>query len=124
MQNMWGKKDQMKAKFTKKNKMINTTNATNTTNNLNKKNMIFMTGFTRFIIQVIKIINSLPKNQSNFVITSQILRSVTSMGANDQEADGTLTKKDFLHTYTIVRKEAKETNFWLRLITGIQILTP
>ena len=37
------------------------------------------------------------------------------MGANDQEADGTLTRKDFLHTYTIVRKEGKETNFWLSL---------
>lgn len=39
-----------------------------------------------------------------------------SIGANDQEADGTLTKKDFIHCYTTVRKECKETNFWLRLI--------
>jgi len=38
------------------------------------------------------------------------------MGANDQEADGTLTKKDFVHCYTVVRKEAKETNFWIRLV--------
>jgi len=38
------------------------------------------------------------------------------MGANDQEADGTLTKKDFIHCYTVVRKETKETNFWLKLI--------
>ena len=38
------------------------------------------------------------------------------MGANDQEADGTLTKKDFIHCYTTVRKEGKETNFWLTLI--------
>lgn len=38
------------------------------------------------------------------------------MGANDQEADGALTTKDFLHGFTIVRKEAKETVFWLRLI--------
>jgi four helix bundle protein len=38
------------------------------------------------------------------------------MGANDQEADGTLTKKDFIHCYTVVRKESKETNFWLKLI--------
>ena len=70
-----------------------------------------------FIIQVIKLVNSLSKTESNLVITRQLLRSVTSMGANDQEADGTLTKKDFLHTYTIVRKEGKETNFWLSLIS-------
>jgi len=69
-----------------------------------------------FIIDVIKIVNTLPKTPSNLVIINQILRSVTSMGANDQEADGTLTKKDFLHKYSIVRKESKETLFWLSLI--------
>ncbi|MBI4097493.1 MAG: four helix bundle protein [Candidatus Levybacteria bacterium] len=70
----------------------------------------------RFIVDVIKLVNALPKTESNLVIIRQILRSVTSMGANDQEADGTLTRKDFLYTYTIVRKEGKETNFWLSLI--------
>lgn len=69
-----------------------------------------------FIVRVIKLVNSLPKNSSNLVITGQLLRCVTSMGANDQEADGTLTKKDFIHSYVIVRKESKETYFWLSLI--------
>ncbi len=71
----------------------------------------------KFIVRVIKLVNSLPKTSSNVVIIPQILRCVTSMGANDQEADGTLTKKDFVHCYTIVRKESKETNFWLMLIS-------
>jgi four helix bundle protein len=70
----------------------------------------------KFIIEVIKLTNALPKTESNLVIIRQVLRSATSIGANDQEADGTLTKKDFLHTYTIVRKEGKETNFWLSLL--------
>lgn len=70
----------------------------------------------KFIVRVIRLVNKLPRTSSNLVIIGQILRSVTSMGANDQEADGSLTKKDFTHMYTIVRKEAKETNFWLRLI--------
>ncbi len=70
-----------------------------------------------FIIQVIKLVNSLPKTPSNLVIIGQILRSATSMGANDQEADGTLTKRDFLYSFTVVRKEGKETNFWLSLIS-------
>ncbi len=70
----------------------------------------------KFVVEVIKLVNALQKTESNLVITRQLLRSVTSMGANDQEADGTLTRKDFLHTYTIVRKEGKETNFWLSLI--------
>lgn len=75
----------------------------------------------KFVVEVIKLVNSLPKTESNIVIIRQILRSATSMGANDQEADGTLTKKDFLHTYTIVRKEGKETNFWLSLISDTNL---
>lgn len=38
------------------------------------------------------------------------------MGANDQEADGTDSRKDFIFKYTIVRKEGKETCYWLRII--------
>lgn len=96
--------------------MINTTNATNTTNNSIRKYDIHERIY-QFIISVIKLVNSLPRTPSNLVTINQILRSATSMGANDQEADGTLTKKDFIHTFTIVRKEGKETNFWLRLIS-------
>jgi four helix bundle protein len=69
-----------------------------------------------FIVRVIKLVTVLPKTDSNHVIIPQLLRSVTSIGANDQEADGTLTKKDFIHSYIIVRKESKETKFWLMLI--------
>lgn len=39
-----------------------------------------------------------------------------SNGANANEADGTLTKKEFLHTFAIARREAKETSYWLRLL--------
>jgi four helix bundle protein len=70
----------------------------------------------KFVINVIMMTNILPKTSTNLVIINQIIRSVTSMGANDQEADGTLTRKDFTHCYIIVRKESKETVFWLSLI--------
>lgn len=69
-----------------------------------------------FIVDVIKFLNKLPKTPSNFIFINQITRSVTSIGANDQEADGASSKKDFLHCYTLVRKEGKETVFWLRII--------
>lgn len=75
----------------------------------------------KFIVGVIILVNKLPRNPSNHVIISQILRSATSMGANDQEADGTITRKDFMHCYTIVRKENKETNFWLKLISDTNL---
>jgi len=97
--------------------MSNTTNISmNTTNVSIKKTYDIHKRIYEFIIKVIKVVNSLTKTSSNQVIMGQILRSVTSMGANDQEADGSLTKKDFLHRYTIVRKEGKETVFWLSLI--------
>ncbi len=41
------------------------------------------------------------------------------MGANDKEADGAATKKEFVYRFGVVRKEGKETNFWLRLIGAI-----
>ena len=72
----------------------------------------------QFIVKVIKFVNTLPKTPSNQVIIYQILKSVTSMGANDQEADGSPTRKEFVHRFGIVRKEGKETNYWLRLTSA------
>lgn len=70
----------------------------------------------QFILRVISLTKSLSSTQQNLILINQIVRSVTSMGANDQEADGTDTRKDFIAKYAIVRKEGKETNYWLRLI--------
>lgn len=69
-----------------------------------------------FVVKVLELINKLPKTSINLILINQIARSSTSMGANDQEADGALTKKDFVHGFTIVRKEGKETIYWLKLI--------
>lgn len=71
----------------------------------------------QFVIRVIKLTKSLPRNSENLILINQIIRSATSMGANDQEADGTDSRKDFISKYSIVRKEGKETNYWLRLIS-------
>ena len=84
----------------------------------NKKYDIYDRIF-KFIVAVIKLVRLLPRNEECIVIIKQILRSVTSMGANSQEADGVSSRKDFLHCFTIVRKEAKETLFWLRLIVEL-----
>ena len=70
----------------------------------------------QFVLRVLNLTKSLPKTTQNLVLIAQITRSVTSMGANDQEADGTDSRKDFIAKYSIVRKEGKETNYWLRLI--------
>ncbi|MCL5010394.1 MAG: four helix bundle protein [Patescibacteria group bacterium] len=69
-----------------------------------------------FVIRVINLTKVLPKNPQNDVIVYQIVKSATSMGANDQEADGSQSRKDFIAKYSIVKKETKETNYWLRII--------
>lgn len=70
----------------------------------------------QFVIRVINLTKILSKTPQNLILINQVIRSATSMGANDQETDGADSKKDFIAKYSIVRKEGKETNYWLRLI--------
>ncbi|MBM3209140.1 four helix bundle protein [Candidatus Shapirobacteria bacterium] len=70
----------------------------------------------RFVLRVLKLLESLPKTAINLIIIDQCGRAVTSVGANDQEADACLSKRDFLVKYGFVKKELKETNYWIRLI--------
>jgi four helix bundle protein len=72
-----------------------------------------------FVLSVLKFLRKLPRTQENLVIIGQIAKSVTSVGANDQEADGVSTKREFIHCYTVVRRELKETVYWLRLICDL-----
>lgn len=71
----------------------------------------------QFVLRVVRLLDSLPKKPANLNILDQCGRSVTSVGANDQEADACESRRDFLAKYSIVKKELKETNYWLRLIT-------
>lgn len=72
-----------------------------------------------FVLRVLTLLASLPKTQINLIIIDQCGRAVTSVGANDQEADACESKKDFIAKYGIVKKEAKETNYWIRLTGDI-----
>lgn len=76
----------------------------------------------QFVIRGLKLIDFIPKSSQNLILINQLTRSITSMGANDQEADGTQSTKDFISKYSIVRKEAKETHYWLRLISDMNPL--
>lgn len=69
-----------------------------------------------FAQQVIKLVKGLPKSIVNTEISRQLLRSAGSVGANYIEANEALSKKDFLMRIKICRKEAKETQYWLRLL--------
>lgn len=70
----------------------------------------------KFALGVIEVSSKLPKNQSNFVIIQQLLRSATSIGANLEEAAGAHTRTDFIYNMNISKKEARESSYWLRLL--------
>lgn len=72
-----------------------------------------------FVASGLKLVRFLPKTTESMIVVNQYLRSLTSVGANDSEADGVTSKKDFIHAYTIVRKELKETRYWLRIIVEL-----
>ena len=70
----------------------------------------------------VNIIQKIPKKSENLPIIQQVSASLTSMGANDQEADAANSNKDFIMKYTIVKKETKETKYWLNFISDTSIL--
>ena len=69
-----------------------------------------------FSKNIIRFCKSLPKNNVNYSLINQLVRSSTSIGANYREANDSLGKKDFILRLRIARKEAKETSYWLELI--------
>ncbi|MFY8008553.1 MAG: four helix bundle protein [Flavobacterium sp.] len=56
------------------------------------------------------------KNENEFIISKQLLRCGTSIGANVEEAIAAQSKKDFINKLSIASKEARETKYWLRLL--------
>lgn len=68
-----------------------------------------------FALSVIKLY-SICKSQGEFVISKQLLRSGTSIGANVEEGIAAQSKKDFVSKLSIANKEARETRYWLKLL--------
>jgi len=74
-----------------------------------------------FALKVVKMYKANYSNYEDREILRQLLRSATSIGANAEEAEGGQSKRDFIAKMSIAYKEARETNYWLRLTkdTGI-----
>ena len=71
-----------------------------------------------FAILIIQIYKELSSEKREFVLSKQLLRSGTSIGANINEAISSESKKDFVHKLSIALKESRETSYWLRLLSG------
>ena len=76
-----------------------------------------------FARRIVKLYQYLNKEHREFVMSKQILRSGTSIGANVAEAERGQTKADFYAKLSIALKEAHETYYWLRLLNVTDYLT-
>jgi len=70
----------------------------------------------RFALDIIEFIEQLPKGQASYIISDQLLRSATSIGANVVEAQAAASRKDYTNFFAHALKSANETKFWLGLL--------
>ncbi len=90
--------------------------------NENKDNIIVKKSYS-FALEIIKIYKFLINEKKEYVISKQMLRSGTSVGANIHEAIASESKKDFIHKLGIAVKEARETSYWLNLLKDSDYLS-
>ncbi len=84
-----------------------------------KKNIVLEKSF-QLALKIIKRTTELSK--TNRILADQILRSGTSVGANLNEAQAALTKKEFIAKVAIAAKEIRETKYWLMLLTESNLM--
>ncbi len=68
--------------------------------------------FSLLIVEVYKYLNT----NKEFILSKQLLRSGTSIGANVEEAQAGQSKKDFISKMSIASKEARESKYWIKLL--------
>jgi len=76
-----------------------------------------------FAVRIVKLCKYLREDKHERVLSRQILRSGTSIGANVEEAVGAQSHKDFISKVSIAHKENRETNYWLRLLHETEYLS-
>ncbi len=81
-----------------------------------KTNNIIQEKTFAFAIRIVSLCKYLVAEKKEFVLSRQLLRSGTSIGANVEEAIGGVSKKDFLNKLSISYKEARESIYWLKLL--------
>ena len=76
-----------------------------------------------FAIRIINLYKHLANKKKEFVLSKQLLRSGTSIGANIREAFNGESTKDFIHKLSIAQKETDETIYWLELLKETKFIT-
>ncbi len=76
-----------------------------------------------FALRIVKLYRHLAEEKREFVLSKQVLRSGTSIGANIAEANQAQSKADFIHKLSIAHKESFETEYWLNLLRDSEYIT-
>ena len=76
-----------------------------------------------FAVRIVKLCQHLQSSKKEFVLSRQLLRAGTSIGANVAESQQAQSRADFISKLSIALKEAVETNYWLRLLQATDLLT-
>jgi four helix bundle protein len=88
---------------------------------MKKENLIADKSF-KLEKQIYLLYKFLLEEKKEYILSKQILRSGTSIGANVEEAIGAQSKKDFISKLSIAYKEARETHYWIRLLFEVNII--
>lgn len=87
-----------------------------------KENIILKKSFD-FAVKIVLVYKQLSGDQKEFVLSKQLLRSGTSIGANIEEAVGAISKKEFVAKLQISYKECRETIYWVKLLYATGYIT-
>ena len=82
---------------------------------MNKKNALREKSYA-FSIRIVKLCRFLREEKHEYILSKQVVRSGTSIGANIEEATGAQSDNDFIAKLHIALKEARETHYWIRLL--------
>lgn len=88
-----------------------------------KSNNIVQLKSFAFAIRIVNVCKYLVSEKKEFVLSKQLLRSGTSIGANIEESIGGQSDKDFISKISISYKEARETMYWLKLLQATDYLS-
>jgi four helix bundle protein len=76
-----------------------------------------------FAIRIIKVYKYLKNSKNEFILSKQLLRSGTSIGANIEEAIGGQSRSDFSSKLSVAYKEARESGYWIKLLEKSEYLS-
>ncbi|MEQ8241416.1 MAG: four helix bundle protein [Cyclobacteriaceae bacterium] len=87
-----------------------------------KDNIILIKTYD-FAVEIVRLCRLITAERKEYVLSKQLLRSGTSIGANAEEGAGGFTKKDFRAKMSIAYKEARESSYWLRLMRDTKLIS-